>query len=126
MKALICTQCGGRIDPKTNTCEYCGTKFKVDNDKVISVETYTNPVVTLASVTRLPMEQLSYSYPNHSQLVEYSINRIAEELAHGLIPYIKYSYGRDMKTNCVDIHGEVKVVIPVNRNEPSEMLSGLI
>ena len=80
----------------------------------------------MESATILPMEQLSYSYPNHSHLVEYSINRIAEELAHGLIPYIKYSYGRDMNTNSVDIHGRVKVVIPVSRDEPSEMLSKLI
>ena len=28
MKALICTQCGGQIDPVTYRCSACGTAFE--------------------------------------------------------------------------------------------------
>ena len=39
---LICPQCGGRINPYTNECEYCKTKFKPENEPDVIVR-YDNP-----------------------------------------------------------------------------------
>lgn len=43
-KAYICDRCGGHINRATMQCEYCGTRFREENDNVIRIETFRNPV----------------------------------------------------------------------------------
>lgn len=43
-EAYICDRCGGHINRATMQCEYCGTRFREENDNVIRIETFRNPV----------------------------------------------------------------------------------
>ena len=51
MKNLKCECCGAplKINPYFDDyfCDYCGSKYKANNEGVIRIETYQNPVKTL-------------------------------------------------------------------------------
>ena len=53
-EAYICDRCGGHINRATMQCEYCGTRFKEENDNVIRIETFQNPVREFSVKSAIP------------------------------------------------------------------------
>ena len=112
-KAYICDCCGGKVDPVTLTCEYCGTVYKKDiDDHFIRIETFTNPVVTLTSKINIgDMMSCGMSSDDISKMV---MNTMVRELSEVIAPYISLQMERD-ETTGYNVRGIVKVVLPVNK-----------
>ena len=66
MEKLVCTSCGAPIDPKTGTCPYCGSRYRIELHRpepiVIQVE---NPRIQRIAVRcNIPMEMSDVVTPN--------------------------------------------------------------
>lgn len=110
MKALVCTQCGGKINPATLRCEYCGTIFEQDRKtKYLRIVT-TGSAVRLGAELQIGMCE-AMTIPRED-LLKITQERLAHELADALIPYINYTVDRSPMTMTVTVRGDVRVVPP--------------
>lgn len=50
-----CDCCGAPINPATMKCEYCGTQYQHRGGNIVRIETFRNPVHTLAVENRISM-----------------------------------------------------------------------
>ena len=108
-----CQCCGGHIDPQTMTCEYCGTKYKKENNDVIRIETFHNPVQTFAAQVAMDPHILTELGPEKAS--EIAMNQLVHELSKCIAPMMEvYSeYRLDSRTHVVN--GRIKVVQPIHR-----------
>lgn len=107
----ICDCCGGHIDPKTMTCEYCGTQYREDlvNEHVFRIETYRNPVQTLAVKQSYPREFFDMNAQEHAR---FAIESMARSFAEVIAPYMVVQKEDNFCDRTIDIKGMIKVVVP--------------
>lgn len=105
----ICTCCGGRIDPTTMRCEYCGTQYKEERGEFIRIETFRSPVQTITA-RRNVGDELFQNW-SASEVAEYVLKDMASELAHLIIPMMEVQTSRNIYKG-VDITATVKIVEP--------------
>jgi hypothetical protein len=112
MNKYICDCCGGKINPATMECEYCGTHFKEDyiNDSVIRIETYRNPVETLAAATMIPDEMIKSLGPEKAS--EYAVHVLAKKLSEGIVPFMVLQSEFDPCRYHHKIEARVKLIVP--------------
>lgn len=113
MKKLICECCGAPINPKTYKCEYCGTQYKREADKVIRIETFTNPVDTYTHGI-----ELNYDFVEcigHDRASELAIHKLTNALAKQIAPYMKIEVEEDELHRQYRLRSQVKVVRPEER-----------
>ena len=113
----ICPCCGGRVNRTSLTCEYCGTEFKEENHTLIKVETFQNPVVTLAAGMRISHHDL---YRSPKELSEYAIKRLANQFAECIAPYMDVEYRFDPWDASYVLEAKIKIVNPIHK--PSEAI----
>lgn len=73
MKKLICSQCGASLNPKTLTCEYCGSVFFDSNQKINTTQTESSKqeaqeVKQQLTVRELTNEELAKLLKNISSI----------------------------------------------------------
>jgi len=108
----ICSCCGGRIDPKTMTCEYCGTHYKKDSDNIIRVETFTNPVIRIVEKTVIP--GIEVRCIGAEDITRIAMSSIQQKIAAALTDVMKYDVEFKPEINVYEIRGELRAVIPQN------------
>ena len=59
MKKLICSQCGASLNPKTLTCEYCGSVFFDSNQKINTTQTESSKQETQEVKQQLTVRELT-------------------------------------------------------------------
>lgn len=84
LKSMICPQCGGAVNRATMICEYCGTRFRED-DSGIKIEVLRPGVRVLSTTFEVP-DEFMYSSPKDA--AAYAIDRMAEQFAECIAPYI--------------------------------------
>lgn len=109
---MICTSCGGPIDPVRLICPYCGSRYRnVKNDypvrpMIVRVE---NPQVqTLAARLEYPPDRRLTAV----QVSEMAIKDLTYQLAEALGPYLTLETGHNMINGNVQITGRVRLVSP--------------
>lgn len=97
MKLLKCECCGGSLRSDILTvkgyyrCEYCGSLYKDDNESVIRIETYSNPIKTFKTSYELDENVIkSIGSENASEVV---LGHLKRNLA-------------DAIAECMDVHTE--------------------
>lgn len=120
MDKYICPCCGGRINRASMTCEYCGTGFKEENDNLIRIETFQNPVVTLGQSIRINHRDM---YESPEQMSEWAIRRMAEQFVTYIAPYMDIEYRFDPFNADHILDGRIKIVNPIHK--PNETMSRL-
>lgn len=110
MKALICTQCGGRINPAKMRCEYCGTQYEQKHDQIVRVETYQVRPVTLQAAASYPKELIDVI--GAADISREICGRMARDIAEELTKYIDYQVQEDPYTKSVIARGRVRVLPP--------------
>lgn len=110
MKAMICTQCGGRINPAKMRCEYCGTQYEQKHDKIVRVETYQVSPVTLQASVCFGKEDADFLGP--AVMSRQICGRMASEIAEELVKYIEYQIQEEPYTSSVIARGRVRVLPP--------------
>ena len=116
----ICQCCGGRIDRKTMTCEYCGTQYKEEYSNVLKVEMFQNPVRTLA--TRIVIDDFAMR-TSPKDYSEFAIKELARQFAECIAPYMDIQHTFDSRTRISRLDAKIKVVEPINK--PMEKLRGI-
>lgn len=111
-KAYICQCCGGTINRTTMKCEYCGTEYEKTDDQVrLRVETFQNPVETLACRASITDGMMAIDLEAASKLAMQSMCR---QLAECLIPFMDVHVEHDPCTRIHHLEGRLKVVRPIN------------
>lgn len=112
MKNLKCECCGAQlsIDYEEYICEYCGSKYKADNEGVIRIETYQNPVRTLIAKTYMSDDVVKDI--GEEKASEYSIKNLTRNLAESLAPMLTIEKEYDPQCMRHIITAKVRVVEP--------------
>ena len=117
MKNLKCECCGTplKINPisiyyEGYICDYCGSKYKADNEGIIRIETYQNPVKTLIAKTYVSDDVAKGI--GEEKAAEYSIKNLTRNLAESLAPMLTIEKEYDPQYMRHIITAKVRVVEP--------------
>ena len=114
MKNLKCECCGAslKINPYFDDyfCDYCGSKYKANNEGVIRIETYQNPVRTL--MAKMYMTDDAVKGIGEEKAAEYSIKNLSSNLAESLAPMLTIEKEYDPQYMRHIITAKVRVVEP--------------
>ena len=112
MKPMICTQCGGRIDPNTMRCEYCGTRFEKENDLakplVVKIDTQRADVL---GANMIVDNWLAESLPSE-EITRIIHSEITRKIVEGLEPYVEYTVMEEPVFNHHVVKGRIRVLPP--------------
>ena len=109
LKPYICKQCGGTINVTTMKCSYCGTAYY---DPALRNITFTvdRPGVTrLRASVEIPKERMTH---NPEAARDYTLRELRNQLADGLLAFMKIETANDFMNDTEIIRGEVKVLEP--------------
>lgn len=92
MEKIKCTCCGAPLRKSEfvyneYVCEYCGNKFKIDNNIPIKIETFQNPVQTLYSKMEIEDEFLKDA--GEATVAEIAMRNLTRNLADSLAPFMR-------------------------------------
>ena len=93
LKPLICTQCGGKINPRTLKCEYCGTEYKNEysgSEQTLHICTYqpgVNVVKVGLHISHREMYEMRRSMSSQ-EISERVVRALSEKLAETIEPYM--------------------------------------
>jgi hypothetical protein len=111
LKPYICERCGAPINVAKMKCEYCGTKYHNDALKEICIKAIRPGEHAIFGQVRIPREAFCCSDPEDVR--DYSLRKLREQIADGLLGYLKIETCRDYIDNCEIIRGEVRVIDPM-------------
>lgn len=116
IKPLTCPQCGGAINRDRMICEYCGTKFQIEDNglPVLRIETYSSPTTTLQMQTEIPNEIVIHAGEKVVDLAKREIaNQLAEKLLAGEL--IEFRSEQDWRRYQQIISARLRVLHPTYR-----------
>ena len=119
MDMYKCKCCGGHIDRVTMTCEYCGTRYKEENNHIIKIETFQNPVETFSAQIVMDDELMRYSVDDASRI---AIEQLSRELTKCVAPMMVVDHYYDPLYMQHKIRGTVKIVRPTSRTTLGEAI----
>lgn len=96
MKELKCKNCGGRVDPNTLRCEYCGTQYARDRSNVLRVETFPAKVDVLCSEVVFP--EYMFLCDDPEPVTEYAVKSLCHSFTERLLPYMEIKDMHDPAT----------------------------
>lgn len=118
MKALICKQCGGQIDPTTYICQSCGTAYERPQAPVYRTETiHEDPQFATIGASVEITDELLMFHGNPTEVARVAIEDITHQLAEAIMPFVEI---RINKMHLLDpnrrnaIQGTVRVKKPEN------------
>ena len=112
-EVYICQCCGGRIDPLTMICDYCGAAYKKDHDNVIRIETFHNPVQTFSAQVAVDPYLLRELGPEKAS--EVAMNQLVHELSKCIAPMMEVYSDYRIDSGTYVVNGRIKMVQPVHR-----------
>ena len=107
-----CSCCGGHINRSTMICEYCGTRYEDNNGDVIRIETFQNPVRTLASQIAVDKFLAIKSPQEYS---EFAVKTLARQFADVIVPYMELQCLDDPISLKLLLSARLKVIEPINK-----------
>lgn len=110
MKKYVCDCCGGQINIASLICEYCGTRYQEENNKVIPIVFQRKPVNILENIVALPDEFIMGVGAERASKV--AIEELSKKLAEGLIPYMDIERESDPCYRNTKFRARVRVVPP--------------
>ena len=112
MKALVCTQCGGKVNPAKMRCEYCGTHYEqnIDLTKPLRI-TYGPHAQVLKCSLAAPSEFIN-SLTDAEEVSRMIHSEITRRMAEALEPYVDYEIQEDPTLHMQVVRGRVRVLPP--------------
>ena len=110
MKDYRCTHCGGHISLTTMKCEYCGTQYKIENNQILRIETFHNPVETFSAVEAVSKKMMLEMGAENAS--EYAMRHLASKLAECIPTAMQITTEFDRDRDVQMIRGTVKFVRP--------------
>lgn len=110
VRKLTCENCGGAIDRASMKCPYCGTQYERKHDGITVNYVVNRPGVhTLRAEIRMNHAMVAN---DPERATEYALDRLRQEVADGLLAYMKISTSKDFCDMSEIIRGEVRVIDP--------------
>lgn len=109
MKKLICECCRTPIDRLSMKCEYCGTMYREENDNVIRIETFHNPIKVYKSSIMINNENMELL---NNGLSDYLISNLSRKLADATKENLTLCVDNYPDTNSQVITAKIRVVAP--------------
>lgn len=110
----ICPQCNGRINLSKMQCEYCGTPFKDDSLKRITIAQVRPGEHAIRTEVALEIDHMAY---NPEGARDYALQELRKQLADGLLGYMKLTTCETFDPKYFGrteiIRGEVRVIDPI-------------
>lgn len=110
-----CDCCGAPINPATMKCEYCGTQYQHRGGNVVRIETFRNPVHTLAVENKISMfdvKALGVEGATKAVMAD-----MARQMAEALPAFMRIESAFDPATMYYRTRGTIKIVEPVRGND---------
>ena len=111
LKPYICTQCGGKVNPVTLTCEMCGTRFKEEGVMRLVVD---RPGVHIIQCTRAISKDALYTIGPEAAS-EYVLKDMSREIAQSLFPMLDVMTEDDLPMHEKRIRAQLRVLEPTYR-----------
>ena len=112
MKALICTQCGGQIDPLTYRCHACGTAYEKPVSPVHEVKVVSESPLFASIGARVDVSALYLHNGDITGIAEMAMKDITHQLAEAITPFVDVQTGYDIRRDKFTIQGTVRVKKP--------------
>lgn len=113
LRPYICKQCGGTINPSTLKCEYCGTPYRDESLRRITISQVAPGQNTIRAEVRIDRYSMMQT-PN--EVRDYALQELRNQIADGLLAYMKITTTTDFSAKYFEqteiIRGEVRVVDP--------------
>lgn len=110
MKKMQCSNCGGRINPRTYRCEYCGTQYRDEIDQVVRVETYTNPIRVYKS--QMMVNDYEMNAVGHEEIARFAVNNLARNLADAIAENMEVETTYDPRLMSHRMTAKIRIVEP--------------
>lgn len=109
LRPYICKQCGGTIKPATMRCEYCGTQYEGDSLKRLVITTRAPGQAKIRAEVMIDTEIMREA-PEYAR--DYALRALRNQIADGLLAYMRVTTDRDYRNMTEIIRGEVRVIEP--------------
>ena len=109
LRPYICKQCGGAINVQKMRCEYCGTAYRDESLRRVEFVMSKPGEARIRSEVLVPTEMIRNA-PEHAR--DYASSKLREQIADGLLAYMKIETRYDYRDNVEIIRGTVRVVEP--------------
>ena len=114
LKPYVCTQCGGRVNRSTLTCEMCGTHFKdVSTPEFVRIVVDKPGVHVLKST--MAMDKYMANELGAIELSRIVIERMSQSLAEAIAPYIDLEWEDSPRDCSIHVMGRIRVLDPKER-----------
>lgn len=113
IEKLTCTSCGAPIDPKTGTCPYCGSRYKIDYDlpRPVAIMVEHPRVQKIGARCSIPVDAAA-SVLTPNELREIAMGNLTHSIAESLAGYMDFKTHRNYATDSLDIDAALRVVPP--------------
>lgn len=108
MEKMTCENCGAPLD-RSGTCHYCGTHYRIEQDKFVVV--HSGPAQTVRAEAHLSRQLLDMAY-RPEQAVDQTLHDLRRSLADALMGYMVIRKEYDPSLDVEIFKGEVRVVPP--------------
>ena len=106
LKPYICTQCGGRVNRATMTCEMCGTQFK-EQDNILRIVAERPGVHTLGQAIAIDNEM---AWRRPQEVSDFVMKQMTRELAECIAPFIEMKIEDDQIHSQKIVRGRIRVL----------------
>lgn len=106
---LQCECCGGTINSATGVCEYCGMRYKIEEEQLVRVETYHNPIRTYKALQEIPQEFMQIDPEKASQ---HTVKMLARNLADAIAECMDLSTEYDPRRCVQRVTARIRIVEP--------------
>ena len=110
MKKYICDCCGGQINIASLICEYCGTRYQEEENRIIPIVVQRKPINILENIVALPDDFIMGVGAEEASKI--AIEELSKQLAKGLIPYMDIKRESDLCTRQTKFRARVRVIPP--------------
>ena len=115
LQKLQCDCCGGHIERASLTCISCGMQYRYEHEtQELRIITETRRTDVLHEKMIIPNEILMQS-PEEG--IEWTIRRIASDMAKRLIPYLEWERESDPRRQETAIYARLRVARPTHGGE---------
>ena len=113
LQPYICKQCGGRINVTKMRCEYCGVDYHDPSLKRLTIQQLKPGTARLRAQVQIPKERMLH---NPEGARDYTLRELRNQLADGLLAYMRIETADDFMNNAEIIRGEVRVIEPMSED----------
>ena len=112
MEKLVCTSCGAPIDPKTGTCPYCGSRYRIELNRPepIFIQVENPRIQRIAARCNIPIETADVL--TAEEMRDIAMRNLTNSIAECIAGYADFKTDNDFGSRSIGIEASVRIVPP--------------